>query len=270
MIILSVNGQTCNRLWIFANYLADSLENGEIIYVLNPDITLKDYPELMNNELIKFPLYSEKIANIFGYKRYLKTINTVISNTLSIKFLSILKVIVFKNYINAPVGKHQSKFLRKHQSNLVEIFIPSKHITNEIDNCFSEKTKHGSTICGIHIRRGDYSTFFNGKYYYENEVYKFYMQQIKELYNNNITFFIASNENIDLCDFENFNCFKIDNSNGTKDLYGLSKCDIIIGPPSTYSGWASFVGNVKLYFIEEKFQPINKESFLHILQKWYL
>ena len=36
-----------------------------------------------------------------------------------------------------------------------------------------------------------------------------------------------------------------------EDLYALARCDYLIGPPSTFSAWASFYGKVPLYFIED-------------------
>jgi len=54
-------------------------------------------------------------------------------------------------------------------------------------------------------------------------------------------FFIASNEKISkemTSDLEYFS--NIDGS-APEDLYALSKCDYILGPPSTFSYWAGFM-----------------------------
>ncbi|MCS6783545.1 MAG: hypothetical protein NZ482_10320, partial [Gloeomargarita sp. SKYG98] len=37
-----------------------------------------------------------------------------------------------------------------------------------------------------------------------------------------------------------------------EDLYGLAECDYLIATPSTYSGWASFYGQVPIYFLPSK------------------
>jgi len=37
-----------------------------------------------------------------------------------------------------------------------------------------------------------------------------------------------------------------------EDLYALAECDYIIGPPSTYTLWASFYGDTPLWFMEHK------------------
>ena len=36
----------------------------------------------------------------------------------------------------------------------------------------------------------------------------------------------------------------------------FSECDYIVGPPSTYTGWASFMGKNKLYAISDLSDPI--------------
>ena len=34
-------------------------------------------------------------------------------------------------------------------------------------------------------------------------------------------------------------------------MYSLAECDYIVGPPSTFSTWASFYGNVPIYRITD-------------------
>ncbi|MFN5837557.1 MAG: hypothetical protein ACK47J_12755, partial [Pseudanabaena sp.] len=51
-----------------------------------------------------------------------------------------------------------------------------------------------------------------------------------------------------------------------EDLYSMAKCDYLIGPPSTYSMWASFYGMVPLLHIYDKHQIINLKDFLIVSQ----
>ena len=85
-----------------------------------------------------------------------------------------------------------------------------------------------------------------------------------------VVFFIASNENVPK---ETFNEFEIIDGNmmcAAFDLYALSKCDRIIGPPSTFSRWASLMGNVPLYFIFDKECVINSdEQFSPIVDHYH-
>ena len=93
------------------------------------------------------------------------------------------------------------------------------------------------------------------------------MKYLKSLRENNVSFFISSNEDFELDIFEDCDCCRFDNepSGAILDLYTLSLCDRIMGPFSSYSRWASFIGEVPLCFIENKDQQFTKDSFSKIV-----
>jgi hypothetical protein len=45
------------------------------------------------------------------------------------------------------------------------------------------------------------------------------------------------------------------------DLWTLSKCDFVFGPPSTFSQWASFYGKVPLLHLRGNDDRIEVEKF---------
>jgi hypothetical protein len=111
----------------------------------------------------------------------------------------------------------------------------------------------GRTI-GVHIRRGDYAHFEGGKYYYENETYLRSMLACAARYRDEpIRFLVCSNEKLDLSYFRAPG-LQVSAGPGHEalDLYALSNCDCIIGPPSTYNLWASFLNEVPLFWIRDK------------------
>lgn len=119
-------------------------------------------------------------------------------------------------------------------------------------------------IIGVHIRRGDYATWYNGKFFYSLEQYHQFMLKIKELYKDKrVSFFISSNEDFSTDIFNDCNCvrFEKESSGAILDLYTLGICDKIIGPFSSYSRWASFIGEVPLCFLENKKQSFTEECF---------
>ena len=82
-----------------------------------------------------------------------------------------------------------------------------------------------------------------------------------------MAFFISSNEDFSLDIFEGCNCQRFgkeETSGAILDLYTLSVCDRIIGPFSSYSRWASFIGEVPLCFLENKDQQFTEQSFSRI------
>src|SRR5690554_6479330 len=129
---------------------------------------------------------------------------------------------------------------------------------------------HSDIVIGLHIRYGDYRIYKNGKYFYELEQYKEKIEEVMAGFdqNHSIALFVASNENIDLRVFNGLNPFYLESGNATSDLFMLSQCDYIIGPPSTYSAWASYYGQKPIYFIENMEDKVSIRDFKNILQIW--
>lgn len=270
MIILHAEGQTANKFFSYLKYLGNSFETNEKIVVLSPDISLQHYPNLKYSNQITFPLYFEFISRIIGYEKNIKSLHYLFGNKYITKLLRVVfKIIPGVRFIIEPTGANKSKNHHKHATEIKKILTPSEHIIQSVEVVFNEKKITHQIICGVHIRYGDYKTFQGGKYYYSAKQYHSKMKEIKNIFpDKNIAFFISSNEKVDLSVFSDCDCFTIPNSNAAKDLYGLSVADYIIGPPSTFSGWASYYGNTALYFIEDIEKKIEKCSFFQIFDVW--
>jgi hypothetical protein len=117
-------------------------------------------------------------------------------------------------------------------------------------------------VIGIHIRKGDYKYWNGGKYYFNEDIYLKYMQNIKNeiqnIYNRECFFIIFSNENIVIN--ENLNII-ISRNKWYIDHFLMGKCDMLIGPPSTFTLWASYIGKVKYYHIENDSGEISVDKF---------
>lgn len=270
MNILHAKGQTCNRLFTYSNFISDSLESNEKIIIFSPDISLRDYPNFYNLNFIKFPLYFKSIENIIGYKTYVKLLHFLWGNKYILKLLAtILKPFPLIKVIVASTGSYKSKNIEKHKNELKNIFTPNNRITSYVTSSFESIRKNFKIICGVHIRRGDYRQWNGGRYFYTDEQFYSVMEKVKKLFpGQSLTFFISSNENINVKKFDDFDHFFIQNSEAMMDLYGLSLCDYIIGPPSTFSGWASFYGGKPVYFIENPHEEMSLTSFKPISEIW--
>ena len=270
MIILNAEGQTGNKFFTYLRYIGDSLETGEKLIVLSPDISIQHYPNFLKTKIIKFPFYFKSISKIIGYQNNIKYLYYLFGN----KYITRLLVIAFKvipsvQFIVAPTGSNQSKNHFKHSAEIKKIFTPNLHVTQSVEAIFNEKRNTHQIICAVHLRFGDYKTFQGGKFYYKKQQYHQKMLEVKAIFpNQKVAFFISSNEKIDFSIFSECDCFTIPKSNATKDLYGLSLSDYIIGPPSTFSGWASYYKNTPLYFIEDINHKIKIDSFYNIFDVW--
>ena len=270
MIILNAEGQTCNKFFTYINYISDSLETGAKIIILSPDPTTRDYPNLRKSGLLKYPFYYARIEKTIGYKNYIKLLNILFGNKYSLKLFSVLfNFIPLVKFINAPTGSYKSDNIGKYDVDLKQIFRPDHKITNQVESQFVKVRKNCEIIYGVHIRYGDYKTWQGGKYYYSLEQYHLVMLKVKELFpNQSVAFFISSNEKINLNSFVDCECFLVSNGSSTHDLFGLGICDYIIGPPSTFSGWASYYGNTPLYFIKNPNSEISLGSFKNSSEIW--
>jgi hypothetical protein len=117
-------------------------------------------------------------------------------------------------------------------------------------------------IIGVHIRRGDYLKYNEGKYYFADHDYKRFMLQCCDMNpGKKIGFFLSSDEKINYDNFDDFNICKPAFAGVIEDLYSLSYCDLIIGPPSTFSEWASFYGKTPTYQIHSKEETLHPDKF---------
>jgi hypothetical protein len=105
---------------------------------------------------------------------------------------------------------------------------------------------------GVHIRRGDYAQWANGIYYYEDAVYAAYINRFAELHPDKMVHvYLSSNDpqvNEEtfqvLCPRVKVHCLA---GIAPEDLYMLSECDYVIGPPSTFSLVAAMYRDIPLY-----------------------
>lgn len=294
IIIIESVGQLANRIILFSHFIGFCKENN--INLLNPSFI--DYAHYfkgsISNSVPKFPanenneqfnknkqskvrnyiikIFSKLISKIFCNSNYNGKFITLINlsaekyinkefdlndikniNLLSKAKLTFVKGWLFRDYKNAE----------KHYQTIKKYFEPLDIYLHNINNFIANLKNQYDKLIGIHIRRGDYRNFENGKFYYEDEVYINYINQLKNLFKNyNIIFILFSNEKNDTEPYKKEG-LNITNGYGDfiEDLYSLSKCDYIIGPPSTYSLWASYYGKVPHRFINSKNEKLKIEDF---------
>ncbi|QJW87999.1 hypothetical protein HNV11_00730 [Spirosoma taeanense] len=158
---------------------------------------------------------------------------------------------LFRDYAN----------FHKHADTLRAYFEPETGVRKKVETYLSTLRASRSILVGVHIRRGDYRQWQNGKYCYPDAVYAQLMQSIVDLYGHDrVGFVLCSNEPINEENFRQFNV-AIPRNTFIEELTLLSGCDQIIGPPSSFSGWASFVGNTPLYHIIDYTKPLSATSF---------
>jgi hypothetical protein len=104
-------------------------------------------------------------------------------------------------------------------------------------------------VVGVHIRHGDYETFKGGAYFFPTERYAAWMRNMAvALAPRHVAFLICSDGKPAM---EAFGDLEVRFGPGDPigDLFALAACDLLIGPVSTFTQWASYYGNAPLYHL---------------------
>lgn len=143
--------------------------------------------------------------------------------------------------------------IEKHGDVLRQIFTPVEPYRSQAEEAIAEARKEVDVLIGVHIRRGDYARFWGGKWYYEDDVYEAKMLALQDYYatqGKRCGFFVCTNETLHRSNYDSSLRIYADRRHFIVDLHALSRCDGIIGPPSTFSIWASFYGKKPLTQLE--------------------
>jgi len=223
------------------------------------DWTIEDFPNLLHAPFIYFPLWHKwYLERGNGWNNYKGLTWKVTHNKTWDRIFSFLG---FKKGWNTM---DDTRYLAQTKKELQHTFRPREEIMLKAEAMLAHIRQQADLVVGVHIRHGDYKTFFDGRYYYSLEEFHQFMLRIQALYNHQrVAFFISSNEDFDVNIFKGCQCCRHGKmpSGDILDLYTLSLCDRILGPWSTYSRWASFIGEVPLCFIEHKDQQFSDEDF---------
>lgn len=273
MNVYYFSGQMCNVFWLSSRIIAECIQYDKKVIIWCPNFDYNQFPNFRDSSYIKIGPSLTWLISIFGLKRVQKYIYPIFANKYAFLFLKGISKIVpnFNFYAcNTSDSNNIGVKRKEYRKSLVRLFTPSECIISQVEGYFPQKKNPYTIFVGIHIRRGDYKYYQEGKYYFSIQQYVDIMHGFVDNCCNDkvVVFFISSNEKIDLTVFNDLKVFQIGDSSPVKDLVGLSMCDYIIGPPSTYSAWASIYHDVQLYWIENPKKNIIKSDFFKIGNIW--
>ncbi len=286
MIILNDKpGQLCNRLWAFSFFIAFALKHRVGIYIPN----FREYESYFEN-LAAVPdvhfriVRKPQIIDTLTYQCYrLATkLLRIISSFFSVKFFgiyldshhwtheswafSLLKKRANIVYLGSWFHPKDVAALLEYKDALIKLFEPKNIYKKKVETLFGDLRLRHDVIIGIHIRRRDYADFHGGAYLFDDAVYLRYMKAFKDGYGEKrICYFLSSDEPVDGSSFKEYEAVSLEAPTMIEDIYALSKCDYILGPPSTFSMWASFVGNVPMRIVRYGNEKLSLDQFSPIL-----
>jgi len=252
IILIEKYGGYCNRLFQSLHYQAFAIEND--IYFLNPSMlgllkfnnSFYYFLDKVNNFFLSF--LSRAIRYFFGKNEVILQINS-------------------NNYIRIVNGWdfRENQLTEKHHEKLKQIYTFKKNKiskkANLLANYLEQQKNKGKYLIGLHIRRSDYKLWNNGKYYFSDQYYEFVIRKLRTNFtkiNKNPFIVVVSDEKVSSKIGFDF----ISNGSWKEDQIVLQNCDILVGPPSTFSMWASYISQIPLIELtsEEKKDFVKGEA----------
>lgn len=216
------------------------------------NILLKIFSQSANRISLRF--INSKIFSIYSHD--LLTINTDIDYQTTLRKILKANIIFVRGFIrhrsyNDIIDFHS--IIKKH-------YKPASELQNKITEPI-KKLSQSDVIIGVAIRQGDYRNWKDGRYFIETKTYIRWMIEIKKFFKNeSVGFFIASDEKQDLSLFSGLNYF-FRKGHPISNLYSLSLCDYVISVPSSFVGWAHFIGKIPCLTLDKKVREIEINDF---------
>ena len=292
IVIFTKAGQLGNRLFNFATFMAFSATVGNRL--VNPSFA--EYADFFEgtrgNLLCTYPPHpiwgripaGSKARSVY-YRIAHKIARTAPKHAIGKRLTAVVTVPDNEMYLlddNADavgvfhasritfVGGLQFRHLsgmRAHADEIRSYFTPLSVYRERISKIILEARNKSDILIGIHFRGGDYSNHQGSRYFYSVQQYRNIMQKIVNIFpEKQVGFLICSNAQLSPEVFTGFR-FHFGSQHFLEDMYALAQCDYISGPPSTYSLWASFYGQVRQHFIMDPEAAVNLDDFIDFFSR---
>ena len=273
MIVITNKGWLGNALFVFANFIACAEENN--LTIANP--ALDEYAELFQTTSEDFFCrYPPRKSFYKGNKTTRRLLNrTAYLLTRALVRSGInwkrLRPIALDHgeelHLDSPefiasLSRGQLIFVQgwlfrersnfgKHADKIRKYFTPLQPFLDNVDSLIRQAREGYDVLVGVHIRHGDFKTFMGGKYFFEIDEYIRVMERVAQLFpDKKVGFLVCTNVEVKSSALSQHQV-TFGRGQIIEDMYSFARCDYIVGPPSTYTMWASFYGRVPLYIIED-------------------
>jgi len=148
---------------------------------------------------------------------------------------------------------HGARLVQKHRQELLRLF----RARNAVHPA-------GGLRIGLHARRGDYRGWSGGRFFFEWDRYLGWVRQAREVWaQRSPRIVIFSDEKVPEEILREPGVESAQGSPG-QDLFLMASCDVILGPPSSFSDWAAWYGGVGRLRIERAEQVLKAENVVKV------
>jgi len=288
VIIGTKSGQLGNRLLVFAHFIANSIEFGYEVH--NPSFydCAPYFASTRDDFYCRYPARKSTLASlgpVQGIYLKLVTRSLWLYKKLGLKGLDIdaldinptncqgenydmsnpdfLRLVQGSRVLLIRDGWLFRDFrsLQKHADLVRRFFVPIDKHAGNVARLIAQARQGCDLLVGVHIRQGDYRGWLNGRYYYTSEQYADLMSRFAQtLKGKRVKYLICSNVAQNERLFAGMD-YLMGTNHKVEDLYAFAQCDYLVGPPSTYTMWASFYGSVPLYTVQAPDAPLTVGDF---------
>lgn len=152
------------------------------------------------------------------------------------------------------------ELLFRHREVIRDFFAPVASVRRAVERFIEEVRADCDLLVGVHIRQGDYRIWMDGQFYFPPEAFVEIMKRTRDKYpERNVKFLVCSDEPQCLDRFGGLRV-RLGPGDPVQDMHAFAECDFLLGPPSTFTLWASFVGKVPIQFIRNPNDEISLEA----------
>ena len=270
MIFARDKSQMCNNLLQYAHVYAWGREHGRKVISMRFSYKYQ-YFHICHTNLTSFPLYL--LAKYSAALHLLPTASFKHAENdyeaLERKMLRHRNIVVSGWYV-----RFYDLFL-KYRHEICDLFRIDERFTTPVKLKMQEAEDHEKALrLGVHIRRGDYAQWNDGIYCYDDETYARYINRFASLHKDEtIHVYLSTNDSSVTAENYQRLCSEVRihllGGNAPEDLFMLSECDYLIGPPSTFSLVAAMYRDRPLYRMDtEKAELMTQEAF-HLFDYWF-
>jgi hypothetical protein len=256
MILVKGFGRLGNRLRLFAHVVALACDTSQV--VINP--SFREYggyfPSMDGDPWCRFPARSRSrlrrsklgdvseehfqigevkggviVVSLPAGKRYRLDTRT------TRRLLKKNELVIYDGFVF-----YHSR-IDKHREEIVSFFTPHQHHLDAASKVVDRMRDQTPIVVGVHIRRRDYAEYLGGAFFFEVDEYLAPLRHMQSLFKERVGFVVCADEPVDRALLAEFPV-SFGTGNEIEDLHALAKCDFVIGPPSTYTEWASYYGGV--------------------------
>ena len=252
-------GQLGNQLFHIAHLYAAHKVTGQRVVFCSFGYSKKCFPQIDSNPNFRVMASGNLLNRLLRKSTVLhrKLFNRLTSGVISHLYCETPPYIdssgeLFSNackkriFICEGWGFRDNTSVQTFRQDIVKFLALSEDISRESVR-FLESVRTSSKCClvGFHVRRGDYQKYKNGLYFLSDAQWRAVIHAAKRIVESTGRTFcpiIFSNENCEA--FKDVHNVTFASGDIYTDLRSLASCDLIVAPPSTFSGWASYLGNV--------------------------